>query len=668
MTVEIEDSIHDSQARLANIKLNEDYSNVLIIDGLPKVELAKEEKLLLYLSKNIFTPCNAQIVDKSIFIPRDDGESSLSKGYAFIEFSTIEQAESVFKFANNYRMDKQHMLKVYKFGEYERVKSLNEEWIEPQIDAWEEREYIKGWLEDPLARDQMCWMNAGAVNIAWGPRTGKTLEVALTRNNWSDGGNVYWSSKGSFFVTIHKPGIQIWGGSEWKKIAKFPHANVEFVHFSNTEKYLVTMSPFTSIVDNNLHIWEVATGRLLKTFSAKLESKDQWPLVQFSFNDLYASRISDERELSIYEMTADGMHLLDKKNISAENIQTLQWGPTENNLVYWTGEEANTPARVALISLPSKHVLRTKNLFNVNKCTPYWHSNGNYLLIQVDRFGKNKKQPTTNLELFRIREKDIPVETIEIKESLTLLQWEPNSNRFLVSYSSGFKHVLEFYSVESKQMSLIKNIERKQQSKAFWSPSGEFLVLATSLESSSASFDFWFIEGGREKKENGGEIEATLVNTKEHFSATDAQWDPTGRYLLTWVNCRKQASENSFMIWDAKGDLLHKQNSSKLSNMSWRPRPSTLLSKSRVKEVKDKLDNYIEKYSKEDINIGLSSNSNHRDRETKLARAWNEWRLKNLPKPSSSTSSKSSIALNEDNQVLADEWIEEIIEEIEEKL
>jgi translation initiation factor 3 subunit B len=72
-----------------------------------------------------------------------------------------------------------------------------------------------------------------------------------------------------------------------------------------------------------------------------------------------------------------------------------------------------------------------KNLVNVADCKMYWQNQGDYVCVRVDRYKKrnvikneNDKESISyggvyhNLEIFRIREKQIPVDSIEIKGSI----------------------------------------------------------------------------------------------------------------------------------------------------------------------------------------------------------------------------------------------------------
>ena len=43
----------------------------------------------------------------------------------------------------------------------------------------------------------------------------------------------------------------------------------------------------------------------------------------------------------------------------------------------------------------------------------HWQSNGDYLCVKADRLTKTKKIAGTNFEFFRMRGKDVPIETVE---------------------------------------------------------------------------------------------------------------------------------------------------------------------------------------------------------------------------------------------------------------
>lgn len=85
-------------------------------------------------------------------------------------------------------------------------------------------------------------------------------------------------------------------------------------------------------------------------------------MFKWSHDDKYVARLVPGM-ISVYE--TPGMGLLDKKSIKIDGVKAFAWSPNDHVLSFWTPESGNIPARVSLMKLPSREILRTKNLFNV---------------------------------------------------------------------------------------------------------------------------------------------------------------------------------------------------------------------------------------------------------------------------------------------------------------
>jgi uncharacterized protein with WD repeat len=96
----------------------------------------------------------------------------------------------------------------------------------------------------------------------------------------------------------------------------------------------------------------------------------------------------------------------------------------------------------------------------------------------------------------------------------------------------------------------------------------------------------------------------------QHWFFTDAEWDPTGRYLATFLThtTKGSSNDNGYRLWSFSGKEigLDKGKSftpQKLFQFCWRPRPASLLSKEQVKSIirrlKDKPEEF-EKFDRED--------------------------------------------------------------------
>ncbi|CRK34179.1 hypothetical protein BN1708_019419, partial [Verticillium longisporum] len=98
----------------------------------------------------------------------------------------------------------------------------------------------------------------------------------------------------------------------------------------------------------------------------------------------------------------------------------------EQLFCYWTPEIGSNPAKVGLMSIPSKEIVRTLNLFSVSDVKLHWQSDASFLCVKVDRHSKSKKSQATSLEIFRVKEKGVPVEVVDtIKDTVVNFAWEP---------------------------------------------------------------------------------------------------------------------------------------------------------------------------------------------------------------------------------------------------
>lgn len=71
-----------------------------------------------------------------------------------------------------------------------------------------------------------------------------------------------------------------------------------------------------------------------------------------------------------------------------------------------------------------------------------------------------------------------------------------------------------------------ERFEKKACNSLFWSPSGQFIVLA-GLHNLQGTLEFVDTN------------DFSIMNSTEHFSCSDVEWDPTGRYVVTVVSCWK---------------------------------------------------------------------------------------------------------------------------------
>ncbi len=136
----------------------------------------------------------------------------------------------------------------------------------------------------------------------------------------------------------------------------------------------------------------------------------------------------------------------------------MQPSPADNLLSYWVPERDNVPAVIALMSLPAKKVVREKHVFFVADVRMHWQLAGDYLACKVSRRkAKNKPLPTIFL-IFRLRTPEIPIEELELNDTIHAFAWEPKGTRFAVAHgdSTGGRCNVSFYNLTKKKCELIR--------------------------------------------------------------------------------------------------------------------------------------------------------------------------------------------------------------------
>ena len=117
-------------------------------------------------------------------------------------------------------------------------------------------------------------------------------------------------------------------------------------------------------------------------------------------------------------------------------------------------------------------------------------------------------------------------------------------------------------------------------------------------------------------KGTSGQLEWVDVNAMqtigeaEHFMCSDIEWDPTGRFVATSVSHWRHQMENGFIMWSSHGHELSHEKKDKFYQLLWRPRPPSLLSEAKEKEIRKNLREYSKKYEQEDERLKTMLDAN----------------------------------------------------------
>lgn len=286
-----------------------------------------------------------------------------------------------------------------------------------------------------------------------------------------------------------------------------------------------------------------------------------------------------------------------------------------------------------------------------------------------------------NFEIFRLREKDVPVDVMEIDSALEVnnIYWEPKGERFAVMCTEGQKVVCSFYQMVTAStpstgggkkkaaptagdvaagVKLLKTVDAKGTNQVIWSPRGRFLVLA-GIRAMQGDLQFWDID------------DLVLMATGEHYMCTDVEWDPTGRYVVSSVSWWRVQSDTGFIMWSFTGQQLTKQTVPVFKQLLWRPRPPSLLTEEKQKNIRKNLKEYSRQFDEEDAAQTKAVSREVLERRIGLWKEWNEY-VARVRDDYEAVKEEREEIWGFDPDVVdgevegVEEWVEEVVEETEE--
>ncbi|KAH8981791.1 translation initiation factor eIF-3b [Lactarius hatsudake] len=680
------------------VRLKEGFDHILVVDGVPVIDKSKLEKLLAKIAKE--------------FTRRSDICYRLNPHrYAFIEFRNADAATYALNELNGHPFDAKHTFLVNRFTDIEKFADLDETYVELQREEYLTKEHLRAWLADPQGRDQCVTYRGDEVSIRWHGRPSQ-CEVAFEDNqNLRTESYVSWSPLGTYIAALYRQGIRLYGGPSFQLQARFFHPFVRLIDFSPCEQYLGPRSFSAEDEGNNIAIWDIKTGHLLRTFPSILPegegAKQQmaWPALKWSPDDKYTARLTPGQLISVYELPSMGLQ--GKKSLKIEGVVDFEWcphgekeqedaakaskKPTENMLAYWTPEVANQPARVTLLDFPGRTDWASPFIDGDGAYSPTPSSVSCIGKIKAIFFAyvstgipKRKKSIFCNLEIFRVREKDFPVEVVELKDTVTDFSWEPKGERFVIVSSSDpnlgnpgpgvtIKTDVSFYQLDRSKtdFKLLRTLAGRTTNTIRWSPRGRHVVLATVGSTSKSELEFWDLDFNSDdvvKKDppkedwNSG---IQQLGVADHYGVTDVECDPSGRYLATAASAWTHTIENGYAIWDFRGQEIEKRLLDRFKQILWRSRAPSLLTKEQKRTIRRNLKEYARAFDEADA-----------AETSRAVDEWNAWRVRvaedivevrpeREPHGGAAATRKEQVEEEEDKEEI-EVWIDEVIEEFEE--
>uniref|UniRef100_A0A0N5AHI8 Eukaryotic translation initiation factor 3 subunit B n=1 Tax=Syphacia muris TaxID=451379 RepID=A0A0N5AHI8_9BILA len=578
----------------------------IIISGIPIVGEDRLNKLKGVLGK-IFVRISETYND---YYPLD--ENSKTKGWCFVEFPSAEVAGNATAILDGYVLDKNHTFSANLFEDLDKFKEPSLNWKPPEMVEYTPTGDFWSWLQNEKCYDQFAALydreigDKKVIDVAshvgvFEFRKGQDPQLISERTNWTET-FFQWSPHGTFLTSVHVKGICLWAGKDFDRFGRF------LVTYATPENRWVEDT-------DSLRIWEVQTGEMRKGFSLfNLQGDDNqlscWPFFQWSYDEKYVACFkAGGNGISVYE--TDNFTLLDKKPITIEGLCLFEWSPARPILAYYCEERTsdNAPAEIGLMEFPSKVKLRALRVFSVSKADLFWNKNGDRLAAHTERYQKKivkpgpngvldvkYSKPTSHIEIFDLRNKEISVLSMTLAETYVAFGWEPAGDKFCVLAGTQHKTTPLIYMLDmSKHVpQLISKFEPSEKfNNVSWAPAGGWLVVYSANSTSGA---IMFIDS------NGPE--PTRTNIVEYSGFTKGSWDPTGRYFVaafTMGGGRSSASSDTgYRIFTFQGKELFRKNLDRMMQFKWRPRPPVKLPEETVRLVRKTLKETSARFEEED--------------------------------------------------------------------
>lgn len=645
--------------------LNEDFGNVVVVDNCPVIGTKKFDRLVAVLRKT-FSKWGS-IVDNGLYMPVDE-ETQKTVGYFFVEYESKEMAQKAVEEGNNKKLDSKHTLRVNLFDDIDEYSNKSDVMEEPKQSEFNQSVANQtAWLLDDLGRDQFVVRHGDDTDVCWNDPMRRPnengREVAIS-DQYTERG-VAWSPKGSYLATFHQNTVKLRLGENFIVKGEFKHPGVNVVDFSPCEQYLVTSNGEDAQRKGGpecIIVWDIRSGKKLRGFPKG--NARTWPVFKWSFDDKYLARLSRDKtgtdQVSVYQ-TPD-MGLLDKKSFKVPGVREVQWSPSDHIMAYWVPEKDNNPAEVALVEVPSRKLIRKRHAFAVADVRMHWQEKGDYLAVKFKRM-KSKNTSSTQFEIFRMRNKDVPVEEFQLSDQVLAFAWQPAGSKFAIIHAPQAtpRPQVSLYQLKSRKLQLLKMYENRPANALFFAPQGDGLVIAGLGQLNGA---LEFIDTRSQE---------SYVET-EHFMTSDVEWDPSGRYLITSVcqplgggNNFRYTMDNGYKVWSAQGELLATQALERCYQVLWRPRPPSLLTYQELQEVRKSLrEKYWLKFLAEDDKLRLGNQSEEARARLEMKDAWKLYRAECVKEYEEQAEMRRNLrggvlSDDEDDYVEQDVTVEEVI-------
>lgn len=381
---------------------------------------------------------------------------------------------------------------------------------------------------------------------------------------------ISFSDDGGWMCAVGQETVDLIATHNMQQVRSLPINDMMFVGFSPKATYLITCQrPMKGIgvSNNNVKVWEVASGRLCWEFHQRSVSDETWPAIHW-----------DENETLAFRMVTNTIHAYDPQNgfqgavckLPLQGVAGFTVSPGGNaKIAAYVAESKGQPATVGIFpvsDLPrdktsEPRITNRKSMYRVSGVTFIWNSTGSAVLCNsyadVDATNQSYYGEQHLHFMDGNAEEASLVPNLE-KGPIHDVQWSPKGDFFAVV--AGFMPAKTLlFNAKCKP---IFDLGSGPHNMIRWNPHGRFLCVA-GFGNLPGDIVFW------DKKNNGS---CRRIATVRCPSVT-MEWSPCGRHILTAITAPRLRVDNAFKVYTYYGDLVHQEAFRELYEARWVPAP-----------------------------------------------------------------------------------------------
>jgi translation initiation factor 2A len=375
---------------------------------------------------------------------------------------------------------------------------------------------------------------------------------------------IAYSSDGSVFGVVDAElGVRLFDATAlpYRELRTLARVGVQALAFSPRGSFALTWERVAAArgEPDNLIVWAVATGAVVRRFTQKTFSKLQWPTIQWSSDEAIAARmVSSEIHFFDGDQLSTIVNRITLTNVS--QFLLAPGGSGANQLVAtFSPEKGGAAAHCRVFQYPAcDEPINQKSFFGAQDVSFYWSPRGTQLLVvshaEVDSSGASYYGIERLYMLGGYKNGTSQEVSLPEEGSVFAVAWQHDSKSFAVVHGKMPPRTTIF----NLKCAPIADLGQGANNTLVYSPSGKVLLLG-GFGNLPGDMAFW--EPDKLK----------LYGRATHFCSSVQHFAPNSRLLLSAALSPRIRVDNCFKVFTYTGKLVSDVPIPELYDAQWRP-------------------------------------------------------------------------------------------------